>query len=81
MNVLVREAALADEVLDVPDCVAQVRCVARQQAIKTGKALTQREMTVLVEELFGCETPNVTPNGSPTYLEFKADYLERMFGK
>ena len=58
-----------------------VRCVARQHAIKTGKALTQREMTVLVEELFGCETPNVTPNGSPTYLEFKADYLERMFGK
>ncbi len=58
-----------------------VRCVAKQQAIKSGKALSQKEMQVLSEELFDCETPNVTPNGSPTYLEFKGDYLEKMFGK
>lgn len=58
-----------------------VRCVAKQQAIKSGKALGQKEMTVLAEELFRCQVPNVTPNGSPTYLEFKGDYLERMFGK
>ncbi len=56
-----------------------VRCVARQQAVKSGKALAQKEMTVLAEELFRCEVPNVTPNGTPTYLEFKGDYLERMF--
>jgi DNA mismatch repair protein MutL len=48
-----------------------VRCVAKQQAIKSGKALGQKEMMVLTEELFQCETPNVTPNGSPTYLELK----------
>jgi DNA mismatch repair protein MutL len=58
-----------------------VRCVAKQQAIKTGKQLTQKEMNVLIEELFLCRVPNVTPNGTPTYLEFKSDYLERMFGK
>lgn len=58
-----------------------VRCVAKQQAIKSGKALSQKEMLVLVEELFACQTPNITPNGSPTYLEFKGDYLEKMFGK
>ncbi len=58
-----------------------VRSVAKQQAIKSGKALSQKEMLVLAEELFSCETPNVTPNGSPTYLEFKGDYLEKMFGK
>ncbi len=58
-----------------------IRCVAKQQAIKSGKALAQKEMTVLAEELFRCHVPNVTPNGSPTYLEFKGDYLERMFGK
>jgi DNA mismatch repair protein MutL len=55
--------------------------VAKQQAIKSGKALSQKEMQVLVEELFSCEAPNVTPNGSPAYLEFKGDYLEKMFGK
>jgi DNA mismatch repair protein MutL len=58
-----------------------VRCVAKQQAVKSGKALSQKEMLALVEELFSCQTPNVTPNGNPTYLEFKEDYLERMFGK
>ena len=58
-----------------------VRCIARQQAIKSGKVLSQKEMMILAEGLFDCQTPNVTPNGNPTYLEFKGDYLERMFGK
>jgi DNA mismatch repair protein MutL len=58
-----------------------IRCMARQQAIKAGQALTQKEMHALIEELFGCNTPNITTNGTPTYLEFKEDYLMRMFGK
>ena len=58
-----------------------IRCMARQQAIKAGKSLTQKEMQVLVEDLFTCSSPNVTPTGSPTYLEFKEDYLDRMFGR
>jgi DNA mismatch repair protein MutL len=58
-----------------------VRCMARQQAIKAGQTLTQKEMLVIVEELFTCSSPNVTPTGSPTYLEFKEDYLDRMFGR
>lgn len=58
-----------------------VRCMARQQSIKAGQQLQQKEMYALVEELFQCSTPNVTPTGSPTYLEFKEDYLDRMFGK
>jgi DNA mismatch repair protein MutL len=58
-----------------------VRCMARQQAIKAGQSLSQKEMLVLVEELFACDSPNTTPTGAPTYLEFKEDYLDRMFGK
>jgi DNA mismatch repair protein MutL len=58
-----------------------VRCMCRQQAIKAGQSLTQQEMQVLLESLFACATPNVTPTGSPTYLDFKEDYLDRMFGK
>ena len=58
-----------------------VRCMARQQAIKTGRQLTQKEMETLVEELFECNTANVTATGSPTYIEFKEDYLDRMFGR
>jgi DNA mismatch repair protein MutL len=58
-----------------------VRCLARQQSIKAGQPLTQKEMTTLIEELFACTTPNVTPAGNPTYIEFKEDYLERMFAR
>ena len=58
-----------------------VRCMARQQAIKAGQVLSQKEMLVLVEDLFTCSSPNVTPTGSPTYLEFKEDYLDKMFGR
>jgi DNA mismatch repair protein MutL len=58
-----------------------VRCMSRQQAIKAGQALTQKEMLALIEDLFTCGSPNITPTGSPTYLEFKEDYLDRMFGR
>jgi DNA mismatch repair protein MutL len=55
--------------------------MARQQAIKAGQSLTQKEMLSLVEELFQCNAPNVTPTGNATYMEFKEDYLMRMFGR
>ncbi|NCI45351.1 DNA mismatch repair endonuclease MutL [Sediminibacterium soli] len=58
-----------------------VRCMARQQAIKAGQTLSQKEMLTLIEDLFTCHTPNSTPTGSPTYVEFKEDYLDRMFGR
>ena len=58
-----------------------VRCMSRQQAIKAGQTLGQQEMQTLIEQLFDCTIPNITPTGSPTYLEFKEDYLDRMFGR
>jgi DNA mismatch repair protein MutL len=58
-----------------------IRCMARQQSIKAGQPLSQKEITLLIEELFECNIPNTTPNGNPTYIEFKDDYLERMFGR
>ncbi len=58
-----------------------VRSLARQQSVKTGVRLTEREMRQLANDLFACEQANVTPDGNPTYLEFKQEQLERMFGK
>jgi len=58
-----------------------VRSLAKQQGIKTGIRLTEREMRQLVNDLFASEQPNTTPDGNPTYLEFKQEQLERMFGK
>ena len=56
-----------------------IRSLARQQAIKTGAQLTEREMKSLVNDLFACEQPNMTADGNPTYLEFKQEQLEKMF--
>ncbi|MBI3138140.1 MAG: DNA mismatch repair endonuclease MutL [Sphingobacteriales bacterium] len=58
-----------------------VRALARQQSVKAGTRLTEREMRQLVTDLFACSTPNSTPDGNPTYLEFKQEQLERMFGR
>lgn len=56
-----------------------IRSLAWQQAIKPGTALTDKEMRVLVDDLFKCRQPNVTAGGNPTYIEFKRDYLEQLF--
>lgn len=56
-----------------------VRCMAKQQSIKTGRSLDQKEMVNLVNALFECNSPNITPTGNPTYIEYKGNYLEQLF--
>lgn len=58
-----------------------IRCMSRQQSVKSGQVLSQEEMLHLVNELFNCTTANITPNGAPTYIAYKEDYLDKMFSK
>ncbi len=58
-----------------------LRSLALQQSVKAGTSLTDREMKVLIEDLFNCAIPNSTANGKPTYLEFKKEELDKMFGR
>jgi DNA mismatch repair protein MutL len=58
-----------------------LRAMAWQQSIKPGVALSHKEMSTLIEDLFSCEAPNITPNGKPVYLEFKREELDKMFGR
>jgi DNA mismatch repair protein MutL len=58
-----------------------LRSVAAQQSIKAGVALTDKEMQRLVDDLFKCAVSNTTPSGRPTYVEFKKEGLEKMFGR
>jgi DNA mismatch repair protein MutL len=58
-----------------------IRSLAQQHSIKAGKALAQKEMKQLVEDLFQCRQPNVTALGNPTYTELKKEELEKLFGK
>jgi DNA mismatch repair protein MutL len=57
-----------------------IRSLAWQQSVKAGRQLNEKEMQALVNDLFECRQPNISPGGNPTYLEFKKEQLEKMFG-
>lgn len=58
-----------------------IRSLARQQAIKAGQQLTEKEMEALVADLFHCAQSNSSPDGKPIYFEFKLEQLQKMFGR
>jgi DNA mismatch repair protein MutL len=58
-----------------------IRSLAWQQAVKPGVSLSETEMRELTENLFRCQQPNTAPNGKPVFVEFKPEYLEKMFGR
>jgi DNA mismatch repair protein MutL len=58
-----------------------IRSMAWQQAVKPGTPLDDREMRALVDGLFASSMPNTTPGGDPTYIEFKKEWVEKLFGK
>lgn len=58
-----------------------LRSLALQQSIKAGTALTLKEMQALLTDLFACQLPNSTPNGKPTYMQFKKEELDKLFGR
>ncbi|RYY53547.1 MAG: DNA mismatch repair endonuclease MutL [Chitinophagaceae bacterium] len=58
-----------------------VRSLARQQSVKAGTRLTEREMRQLIADLFRSSVPNATADGSPTYMEFTKEGLEKLFNR
>lgn len=57
------------------------RSMAKNMAIKSGKPLSQEEMNVIIDELFACQMPYVTPAGKPTITTFSMDDLDKRFKK
>jgi len=58
-----------------------IRSLAWQQAVKPGTVLSVTEMRSLTENLFRCLQPNIAPNGKPVFIDFKKDYMEKLFGR
>jgi DNA mismatch repair protein MutL len=56
-----------------------VRSLARQHAVKSSTPLEEKEMKTVVAQLFNCAQSNITPDGKPTFIEFKREYLEKLF--
>jgi DNA mismatch repair protein MutL len=58
-----------------------IRCLAKQHALKEGTSLNAKEIQTLLDALFACTINNATANGLPTFIEFKEDYLAKLFGR
>jgi DNA mismatch repair protein MutL len=56
-----------------------IRSLARQRAVKPGKLLDAAEMQNLIDQLFACSQPQVSPGGSYTYITFRLDEISSKF--
>jgi DNA mismatch repair protein MutL len=55
------------------------KSMAKSLAIKTGTYLTEKEQENLVNGLFACKDPNVSPYQKPTFITMRVEDLDRKF--
>ncbi|WP_374165652.1 DNA mismatch repair endonuclease MutL [Arcticibacter sp. MXS-1] len=65
--------------LDKRDNLA--RTLARNSAIRPGTKLSQEEMNNLIDELFACDSPNVSLAGKPVIIKYSMEELLQKFEK
>jgi DNA mismatch repair protein MutL len=53
--------------------------LAKSMAIRRGQKLQQVEQAALVENLFACKIPNITPEGKPTLIQVGFDEMMKKF--
>lgn len=67
--------------LDLPKNESLARALAKRTAGTKCKGLKEEEMDHLMDRLFGCEQPNYTPDGNPTYVLVSLDQINGWFRK
>jgi DNA mismatch repair protein MutL len=55
------------------------KSMAKSLAVKTGTALTEKEQENLVNGLFACKDPNVSPFQKPTFITMRVEDLDKKF--
>jgi DNA mismatch repair protein MutL len=55
------------------------KSMAKSLAIKTGTPLTVKEQENLVNGLFACKEPNVSPFQKPTFITMRVEDLDKKF--
>jgi DNA mismatch repair protein MutL len=53
--------------------------MSRSLAIKTGAYLTEFEQENVVNNLFACKEPNVSPFQKPTFITMRVEDLDKKF--
>jgi len=58
---------------------ALAKSIARNMSVKRGRTLQREEMLELIDALFACEQPQVSPGGKPCIIKFSIDELNEKF--
>ncbi len=67
--------------LDLPKKESLIRALAKRTATNKCQSLKNEEMDHLIDRLFGCEQPNYTPEGNPTYVLLSLEQINDWFKK
>ena len=81
---IVLEQLVSDLLDGIPDSSFSqndtiAKSMARSLAVKTGTYLTEKEQENLVNNLFACKEPNVSPFLKPTFITMRVEDLDKKF--
>ena len=68
-----------EELTDIRENLA--KSYSSKTAVKRGDRLTEREMRLLIDQLFATSMPYICPNGRPTVVKISLDEFDRRFGR
>ena len=68
-----------DNQLVISTKVKIAKVLAKNIAIKKGKKIEQKEMKVLISNLFACDLPSISPNGKPTIINLALNDITKHF--
>lgn len=83
---LILEQLLDDMKMEVPDTSfshfdVMAKSFAKSLAIKTGTVLSEKEQETLVNNLFSCKEPSVSPLGKATFKTLTLQEIDTIFSK
>ena len=55
------------------------KSMAKSLAVKTGSYMTEKEQENLVNGLFACKEPNVSPFQKPTFITMRVEDIDKKF--
>ena len=55
------------------------KSLAKSLAIKTGQRLTNEEQEHLVNSLFACKEPNISPTNKSTFVTMRVEDIDKKF--
>ncbi len=81
---IILEQLISDVENDVPDTNFSAadllaKSMAKSLAIKNGQSLNSMEQEHMVNSLFACKEPNVSPTNRPTFITLGVDDIEKKF--